>query len=130
MFKRIVQRSYSTVQKDYKYFAKPDLAASNKFKQSIINTQDHAGSTTNLWFKISLWVALPAIIFSGYHVYGVEMEHKKHRDHLAHVPDKDWPRDYEFMNVRTKPFFWGDGDKTLFWNPVINRHINHDNDDA
>lgn len=26
------------------------------------------------------------------------------------------------MNIRTKNFFWGDGDKTAFWNPKVNHH--------
>lgn len=109
-------------------FGEPDLAAAKKFKESLQATQSHAGSTTNLWFKISMFVALPAILMTTYHVYFVESEHAKHREHLKHVPDEDWPIDYEFMNMRQKPFFWGDGDKSLFWNPVVNRHINHDDD--
>lgn len=107
-------------------FGKPDTVAAKQFKESLQNTETHAGSTSNLWFKISMLVALPAILLTTYHVYGIEMEHKRHREHLKHVPDEDWPRDYEFMNIRSKPYFWGDGDKTAFWNPVVNRHINHD----
>lgn len=107
-------------------FGKPDLVAAKKFQESLNNTEQHAGKTSALWFKISFLVALPAILLTTYHVYNVEMEHKAHRDHLKHVPDEDWPRDMEYMNIRSKPFFWGKGDKTMFWNPVVNRHIDHD----
>ncbi|CAL9733547.1 cytochrome c oxidase subunit 13, mitochondrial [Monosporozyma servazzii] len=107
-------------------FGKPDLVAAKQFQDSLKATESHAGSTAGLWFKISMLVALPAILMTSYHVYKVEAEHARHRDHLKHVPDEDWPRDYEFMNIRSKPFFWGNGDQTAFWNPVVNRNINHD----
>ena len=78
--------------------------------------------------KITMWVAVPAILLTGVNTWFVEKEHYEHRKHLEHVPDSEWPKDYEFQNMRQKPYFWGDGDKTLFWNPVVNRHINHDDD--
>ncbi|CCF57287.1 hypothetical protein KAFR_0C02940 [Kazachstania africana CBS 2517] len=109
-------------------FGAPNKEAARMFKESISATESHAKGTSNLWMKISYWVAGPAILLAAINTYFVEKEHLEHRKHLEHVPDKDWPKDYEFMNIRSKPFFWGDGDKTLFWNPVVNRHINHDDD--
>ncbi|CAI4039099.1 hypothetical protein SMKI_07G0700 [Saccharomyces mikatae IFO 1815] len=107
-------------------FGPPDKVAAQKFKESLMATEKHANNTSNMWVKISVWVALPAIALTAVNTYFVEKDHAEHREHLKHVPDSEWPRDYEFMNIRSKPFFWGDGDKTLFWNPVVNRHIDHD----
>lgn len=109
-------------------FGAPNKAAAEAFKNSMKATQDHAKGTYGTWMKISYWVAAPAILLTAVNTYFVEKEHADHREHLKHVPDKDWPRDYEYMNIRSKPFFWGDGDKTAFWNPVVNRHINHDDE--
>ncbi|KAL6940528.1 Cytochrome c oxidase subunit 6A, mitochondrial [Hanseniaspora vineae] len=105
---------------------KPDPAAAKAFKESVEQVEHHAAHTTALWKKISLFVAAPAVLAATVNTYFIEMEHAKHREHLAHVSDEDWPKEYEYQNIRTKPFFWGDGDKTLFWNPVINRHVSSD----
>lgn len=104
-------------------FPNPSKKAAEEFKAELAATEHHAKSTSGLWRKISLFVAAPAVLATAVNTYFVEMEHAHHREHLAHVSDEDWPKDYEYMNLRTKPYFWGDGDKTLFWNPVINRHI-------
>ncbi|CEP20521.1 unnamed protein product [Cyberlindnera jadinii] len=104
-------------------FPKGDPAAAKAFKDSLAATEHHAKSTSGLWKKISWLVAAPAVIATAINTYFVEAEHAKHREHLSHVPDEEWPKQYEYMNIRSKPFFWGDGDKTLWWNPVINRHI-------
>lgn len=107
-------------------FGAPNKAAAEAFKKSLEATQHHAKETSGLWYKISLFVALPAIALATVNTYFIEKEHYDHRQHLKHVPDSEWPRDYEYQNIRIKPFFWGDGDKTLFWNPVVNRHVAHD----
>lgn len=107
-------------------FGAGDKEAARTFKQSLEATQHHAKETTGLWKKITVFVAIPAIALAAVNTYFVEAEHARHREHLKHVPDSDWPKDYEFQNIRTKPFFWGDGDKTMFWNPVVNRNVSHD----
>lgn len=103
-----------------------DKKAAQAFKEQLSATQHHAEGTSSLWRKISYFVALPAIVATAINTYFVEAEHAEHRAHLAHVSDEDWPIQYDYQNIRTKNFFWGDGDKTLFWNPVINRHVKHD----
>ncbi|SCW01075.1 LAFE_0D04522g1_1 [Lachancea fermentati] len=107
-------------------FGPADKAAAKAFKESLEATSHHAKETSGLWKKITFFVAVPSIALAAVNTYFVEEEHAKHREHLKHVPDQDWPKDYEFQNIRSKPFFWGDGDKTLFWNPVVNRHVSHD----
>lgn len=121
-------RSYSSLPK---YALEPafknvDTKAANAFKEQLTASEHHAGDTSRVWIKISAFVAAPVVALTAFNTYFVEKEHAEHREHLKHVPDDKWPRDYEYMNIRSKPFFWGDGDKTLFWNPVVNRHISHD----
>lgn len=105
---------------------KLEPAKGKAFIEAIEAEKHHAKQTSSLWRKISYFIAAPALAATAINTYFVEAEHAKHREHLAHVPDSEWPADYEFQNIRTKNFFWGDGDKTLFWNPVINRHIKHE----
>ena len=102
---------------------KADKTAAKDFAESLRATEDHAGSTSGLWKKITFFVAVPAIIAAGVNTYFVEKEHFHHIEEKAKIPDDDWPTQYEYQNIRTKPFFWGDGDKTWFWNDKINRHV-------
>lgn len=104
-------------------FPNPDPAAAKAFKEGLEASKHHAEQTSSLWRKISWFVAAPAVLATAVNTYFIEAEHAHHREHLSHVPDEEWPAQYDYMNIRSKPFFWGDGDKTLFWNPVINRHI-------
>lgn len=104
-------------------FPAGDKKAAQAFKDAITAEQHHAEGTSSFWRKISYFIAAPAVIATAINTYFVEAEHAEHRKHLAHVKDEDWPAQYDFQNIRSKNFFWGDGDKTLFWNPVINRHI-------
>lgn len=106
-----------------KAYPNPDKKAAEAFKSHLKAEEEHAKGTSGLWRKISYFIAAPVTIAVAINTYLIEAKHAEHREHLAHVPDEEWPVQYEFMNIRTKNFFWGDGDKTLFWNPVINRHI-------
>jgi cytochrome c oxidase subunit 6a len=107
-------------------FPNPSKEAAEAFTKGIKAEQHHAEGTTKLWKKISYFIAAPAVIATAINTYFVEAEHAEHRKHLAHVKDEDWPIQYDYQNIRTKNFFWGNGDETLFWNPVINRHIKRD----
>lgn len=104
-------------------FPNPNPEAAKAFKSQYEATKHHAEQTSSLWRKISWFVAAPAVLATAVNTYFVEAEHAHHREHLAHVSDEDWPKQYDYMNIRSKPFFWGNGDETLFWNPVVNRHI-------
>lgn len=124
MFKQFIRKASTLPSHALKSaFGPADKEAAKAFKESITVSQHHAKETSTLWMKVSFFVAAPAIALAAINTYFVEAEHAKHREHLKHVSDEDWPRDYEFQNMRQKPFFWGNGDRTLFWNPVVNRHI-------
>jgi cytochrome c oxidase subunit 6a len=63
-----------------------------------------------------------------------------HWEHVAHDTPREEKPEYPYQNIRTKNFFWGDGDKvrtnqtlttatssltaqqTLFWNDKVNYH--------
>ena len=107
-------------------FKNVDVKAANAFKHELEASQHHAKDTSKFWIRITAFVAVPAVALTAINTYFVEKEHAEHREHLEHISDEDWPKNYEYMNIRSKPFFWGDGDKTLFWNPIVNRHIRHE----
>jgi len=65
-----------------------------------------------MWKAISLFVAMPAIGITMLSAYEGEMEH------LSHPRAKFIA--YEHLRIRTKPFPWGDGNKTLFHHPHYN----------
>lgn len=126
LLRNMWRRSYSTPLPSYALkpaFGPGNKIAAESFKQSLNATKTHAAKTSKFWAKVGLTVALPCIFLTAINTYFVEKEHADHRKHLALVNDDEWPTQYEFQNIRSKPFFWGDGDKTLFWNPIVNRHI-------
>ncbi|GMG31504.1 unnamed protein product [Ambrosiozyma monospora] len=101
----------------------PNPAKAAEFKSHQEAVVDHSAKTTALWKKISFLVAFPVIGLTAVNTYFVEAEHAEHREHAKHLSDDEWPTQYPYQNIRKKNFFWGDGDKTLFWNTDVNRHI-------
>jgi len=67
----------------------------------------------DLWRKLFLFVCIPAIGLSAVNTYLLEKEHLEHYERPEFKP-------YEYMRIRTKPFPWGDGNHTLFHNPLFN----------
>ncbi|MCH0629340.1 hypothetical protein JNB11_05120 [Kocuria palustris] len=102
---------------------KVNAQAGKQWVENINHKVEHSESITKLWKKLTYLVAIPAILLTAIPVGKVEKEHADHREHLAHVPDSEWPVQYDYQNIRTSKFFWGNGDETLFWNPAINRHV-------
>lgn len=134
MFKRLAQRQFVRynshghglgVSKHIKEpaFPRVDKKAGEEFKKAYEEKVHHSVGVTQLWKKITYIVAVPALILAAVPVINIEMKHAKHREHLRHIPDEEWPVQYDYQNIRQKKFFWGDGDKTLFWNSDVNRHI-------
>ncbi|MCP8720206.1 MAG: cytochrome c oxidase subunit VIa family protein [Asgard group archaeon] len=102
---------------------KPNKAAGEEFIKKYEEKVHHSGDITKLWRKLTYLVAIPAVLLVAIPVGKVELEHAEHRKHQAHMTDDEWPTQYDYQNIRLKPFFWGDGDKTLFWNSDVNRHV-------
>lgn len=51
---------------------------------------------------------IPSIILAGVNAYRLWTEHW---EHAAHGPPLEEKVEYPFQNIRTKNYFWGDGDK-------------------
>lgn len=53
-------------------------------------------------------VAIPSMIIGGANAYTL---YNEHQEHLQHGPPLEDRVEYSYMNIRTKNFPWGDGDK-------------------
>ncbi|KAL7663613.1 Cytochrome c oxidase subunit [[Candida] zeylanoides] len=130
MFKRSIQRQFARFNShghtskyinDLAY--KPDPKKGQEFIKQYEERLHHSEGVTNMWKKVTYFVAIPAILLTAIPVGITEMHHAEHRKHQAELSDDEWPTQYDYMNIRSKKFFWGDGDKTLFWNDACNRHV-------
>ncbi|XP_054161774.1 cytochrome c oxidase subunit 6A1, mitochondrial-like [Oppia nitens] len=81
----------------------------------LSTASSHAKHEPNpdLWKKLFIFVCIPAIGLSGLNTYLVEKEHHEHFERPEF-------KQYEYMRIRTKPFPWGDGQRSLFHNPMVN----------
>lgn len=134
MFTKFAQRSFvrfnSLAHGHVSKFIKDDpfkhlynKEAGEAFKKAYQEKMHHSVGITSLWKKITYFVAFPVIALTAIPIAKIEFDHAKHREHLRHLSDEEWPVQYEYQNLRLKKFFWGDGDKTLFWNSDVNRHV-------
>ncbi|KAF2757295.1 mitochondrial cytochrome c oxidase subunit VIa [Pseudovirgaria hyperparasitica] len=94
-------------------------AADNAFNRERWAVKQHAAQTTELWRKLSIYVALPLIALG---VANAWVRWKAHWAHWDTLPPLEERTEYAYQNIRTKNFFWGNGDKTLFWNDKVNYH--------
>lgn len=69
--------------------------------------------------KPSPSVVIPCLILGSINAYNLWSEHWEHWEHMPPLEERI---EYPYQNIRTKNFFWGDGDKTLFWNDKVNYH--------
>ncbi|KAK9382105.1 cytochrome c oxidase, subunit VIa [Kockiozyma suomiensis] len=100
-----------------------DEAKAKAFIDEEVAVEEHAGATAGLWYKISLFLAIPLCAAAIYRSYGMEKEHIHHLKHDAEHYDEDSaPNEFVYQNIRNKDFFWGDGDKTAFWSDLANHH--------
>jgi hypothetical protein len=56
------------------------------------------------------------LILSAINAYNLWNEHWQHWEHMPPLEDRP---EYPYQNIRTKNYFWGDGDKTLLYVPPI-----------
>lgn len=80
----------------------------------------HAKGSGQLWGKICIFIVAPVIALTTYHVWTVESAHFEHLAAHPRKPSDELPPEFDYQNVRNSRFFWGDGDKTLFWNDKYN----------
>lgn len=53
-------------------------------------------------------VAIPALIVAA---VNAKLRWDAHWEHVAHEPPRSERPEYSYQNIRTKNFWWGDGDK-------------------
>ncbi|KAI4157416.1 MAG: hypothetical protein L6R39_000698 [Caloplaca ligustica] len=96
-------------------------AADNAFNRERMAIKHHAAASSDLWRK---FVAVPALILASINAKILWDEHWEHWEHLPPLEERI---EYPYMNIRTKKFFWGDGDKASetqgsIWNDKVNYH--------
>jgi len=79
----------------------------------------HAAESSELWRKLSIYVTIPCLVLASINAYNLWNEHWEHWEH--ELPLEERP-EYPYQNIRVKNYFWGDGDKTIFWNDKVNYH--------
>ncbi|KAF2643445.1 mitochondrial cytochrome c oxidase subunit VIa [Massarina eburnea CBS 473.64] len=94
-------------------------AEDNEFNRERARIEVHAAESGELWRKLSIFVAIPCLVIA---VVNGKIRWDAHWEHQAHATPKEEMPEYAYQNLRTKNFWWGDGDKTLFWNDKVNYH--------
>ncbi|KAI7301279.1 hypothetical protein D0869_05631 [Hortaea werneckii] len=123
-FRQTLQRRFASAEQGPSGIGAQGLdreAMKNAFNGERAAVKEHAAATSDLWRKLSIYVVIPAIAIAGANAYRLWVEHWEHK---SHDPPLEEQPEYPYQNIRTKNFFWGDGDKTLFWNPNVNKHNN------
>lgn len=94
-------------------------AKANAFITEREAMKKHAGESSELWKKLSLYGIPPFLLLGSINAYNLWNEHWEHWEHMPPLPERP---EYPYQNIRTKNFFWGDGDQSLFWNDFVNYH--------
>ncbi|KAF2229840.1 mitochondrial cytochrome c oxidase subunit VIa, partial [Viridothelium virens] len=97
-------------------------AQDNAFNRERKAVKDHAAATSDLWRKLSIYVVVPSLILGGANAWRLWTEHWEHWEHELHEHPMEERPQFQYQNIRTKNYPWGDGDKTAFWNDKVNYH--------
>ncbi|KAF2793375.1 cytochrome c oxidase-like protein subunit VIa [Melanomma pulvis-pyrius CBS 109.77] len=97
-------------------------AEDNEFNRERARMNEHAAESGEFWRKLCLYVALPCLGLGAINAKLRWDAHWEHQAHEEHVNPRAERPEYPYQNIRTKNFWWGDGDKTAFWNDKTNFH--------
>ncbi|KAK2783008.1 Cytochrome c oxidase subunit 6A, mitochondrial [Emmonsiellopsis sp. PD_33] len=109
-----VQRRFASTE-EQKLPTFPD----NAFNRERAAVKAHAAATSDLWRKLSIYGVIPVVILAAINAKNLWDEHWEHWEHMPPLEERV---EYPYQNIRNKNYPWGDGDKTLFWNPEVNYH--------
>lgn len=65
-------------------------------------------NSLTIYFLFLSSAVIPAIVIASVNAWNLWNEHW---EHMAHEPPRSEQPEYPYQNIRTKNFFWGDGDK-------------------
>ncbi|KAI5287955.1 Cytochrome c oxidase subunit 6A, mitochondrial [Ascosphaera acerosa] len=84
-----------------------------EFARERLEVKKHAKDTSG--------TGVPAVVLLG--SINAYVLWNEHWEHWAHDTPLEERTEYPYQNIRTKNFFWGDGDKVSFsWNDKVNYH--------
>ncbi|KAJ9605602.1 hypothetical protein H2200_010259 [Cladophialophora chaetospira] len=89
--------------------------ADNAFNRERAAVKAHAAATSDADYV----VVIPCLVLASINAWNLWNEHWEHWEHLPPLEERV---EYPYQNLRTRNFFFGDGDKTLFWNEKVNYH--------
>ncbi|KAA1115129.1 Cytochrome c oxidase subunit 6A, mitochondrial [Puccinia graminis f. sp. tritici] len=71
--------------------------------------KSHAASSSELWRKITYYVAFPSIVLALVNAYNLAKEHEHHLEHIKEENGGELPEriHYDYLNIRNKSFPWG-----------------------
>ncbi|KAI6247699.1 Cytochrome c oxidase subunit 13, mitochondrial [Erysiphe necator] len=95
-FKSPLQKRFTSSEVSSYLKGLPDNAF-NRERQAI---KDHAAATS----------VIPAVAIASVNAWVLW---EQHWEHFEHLPPLEERVEYPYQNIRTKNFFWGDGDKDL-----------------
>ena len=89
------------------------LRRSSVAQRQLSAASAHGEQTAKTWKTLSFLVALPGVAVCQLNMYLRREEHHSHYEQPEFIA-------YPYRCIRTKPFPWGDGTRTLFHNPQVN----------
>ena len=89
----------------------PHKTASTPLKQTPTDPMSTLTHAADLWRKLSIFIVIPALCMASVNAWRLWSEHWEHK---AHEPPIEERTEYPYQNIRTKNFFWGDGDKVCY----------------
>ncbi|KAJ3226663.1 Cytochrome c oxidase subunit 6A1, mitochondrial [Clydaea vesicula] len=115
-----MQRLSLNLRKIGRRFASTEATSTSKFPplekmmtKEAYEARHHALGTISFWKKFNYFITLPGLILVALYALPQEFAHIKH---LQEHPNELVPFNY----LRKRKIPWGDGDHSLFCNPMCN----------